>query len=187
MKNLTYIFLFLIAGVICSVDCFASMATVHSGTDSNGVYYYSITSGDESLTFGGVGILAFRIPSKEIIEIFSTEGWTSAISDNVALWFCTNKNACITDQPVNFSLRSAVNEWTTYNKESEMYPAGKVFGSVYYTNGILYTTDSGTEEMIVSENIVGYESFDFTGPIIPEPTLLFLLVAVPWLIIRRHS
>jgi len=174
MKNLTFIFLILFTGTIGIADCFGAMTYVQSGADSNGVYFYSVTSGDESLTFGGKGILAVRIPSKEVIEIFSTEGWTSTVSENVALWFCTNDNARITDQPVTFSLRSAVNDWTSYDKTSEMYPAGSLFGSVYYTNGILYTTDSETNGMVASENIAGYESFGFIGPVVPEPMLLWL-------------
>jgi len=174
MKNLTFIFLILLIGTIGIADCFGAMTSVQSGTDSNGVYFYSVTSGDESLTFGGQGILAVRIPSKEILETFSTEGWTSAVSENVALWFCTNDNARIADQPTTFSLRSAVSDWTTYDVTSDTYPAGYVFGSVYYTNGNLYTTDSGTNGMVASENIAGYESFGFIGPVVPEPMLLWL-------------
>jgi len=179
MKNLAFIFLILLTGTIGIANCFGAMTSVQSGTDSNGFYFYSVAIGDESLTFGGKGILAVRIPSKEILEIFSTEGWTSAVSENVALWFCTNDNAGITDQPVTFSLRSAVDGWTTYDKTSETYPAGNVFGSVYYTNGNLYTTDSGTNGMISSENIAGYESFGFIGPVVPEPMFIWLAFLLP--------
>jgi len=171
MKNLAFIFLILLIGTVGAANCFGAMTSVQSGTDSNGVYFYSVTSGDELLTFGGKGILAVRIPSKEILEIFSTEGWTSTVSEDVAIWFCTNDNARITEQPVVFSLRSAVDAWTTYDKASEIYPAGNIFGSVYLTNGNLYTTDFGTNGMITSENIAGYESFGFIGPIVPEPEL----------------
>jgi len=184
IKIITFIFLILFAA---AANCFGSMVSVQSGTDSNGVYFYSVTSGDESLTFGGDGILALRVPSQAVQDIFSPAGWTSELSDNVVIWSCTNNDACITDQPVVFSLKSYVTEGTNYSISSDNYPAGKVFGSVYNTNGTLYTPDIDTNDFIASMNIAGYESFDFIGPIIPEPTLLFLLVAVPWMIIRRHS
>ena len=186
-KIITFIFSVLFAVTVIHENCFGTMISVQSGTDSNGVYFYSITSGDEQLTFGGDGILALRIPSKSVQDVFSPAGWTSELSDSVVIWSCTNNDACITDQPIVFSLKSSVAEWTNYSTNSDNYPAGKVFGSVYYTNGTLFTTDIDTNDFIMSINIAGYESFDFIGPIIPEPTLLFLLIAVPSLIIRRHS
>jgi len=186
-KIITFILLILFAAAVIPDNCFGAMISVQSGTDSNGVYFYSIASGDESLTFGGDGILALRIPSQAVQDIFSPAGWTSELSDNVVIWSCTNNDACIIDQPIVFSLKSSVTEWVNYSTNSDNYPAGKVLGSVYNTNGTLYITDIDTNDFIMSINIAGYESFDFIGPIIPEPTLLFLLVAVPCLIIRRHS
>ena len=182
-KIITFIFLILFAA---TVNCFSAMISVQSSTDSNGVYFYSVTSGDESLTFGGDGILALRIPSQAVQDIFSPAGWTSELSDNVVIWSCTNNDACITAHPIVFSLKSSIAEGINYSIGSDNYPAGKVFGSVYNTNGTLYTTDIDTNDFIMSMNIAGYESFDFIGPIIPEPTLL-LLITIPLLIIRRHS
>ncbi|MCK5851850.1 hypothetical protein KAH27_02365 [bacterium] len=186
-RFITLIFSILFVAAIIPDNCFAAMISVQSSTDSNGVYFYSVTSGDEPLTFGGNEILGLRIPSQAVQDIFSPEGWTSELSDNVVIWNCTNSDAYITDQPIVFSLTSSITEGTNYSMSSDNYPAGKVLGSVYNTNGTLYTPGIDTNDFIMSMNIAGYESFNFIGPIIPEPTLLFLLVAVPCLIIRRHS
>ena len=186
IKIITFIFLILFVAAANSVNCNGSMLSVLSSTDSNGVYSYNISVGDESLTFGGSGMLSLQIPSIDIQEIFSPPGWTSAVSDNIAIWVCTNDNAYITTQTATFSLRSSIAVWTNYSTSSAGYPAGKIIGSVYYTNGILYTIDSGTNDYIMSENIAGYESFDFVGPIIPEP-MLFWLAFLYFLISLRRA
>ena len=179
-------FAILLAVTVINNNCFGTMISVQSSTDSNGVYSYSVSLGNEPLTFGGEGSLSMQIPSQYVQDIVSPDGWISELSEDGVMWSCTNNDARITSQPIVFSLKSSIAGWTNYITSSDDYPAGKVIGSVYNTNGTLYTTGIYTNDFIMSMNIVGYESFSFIGPIIPEPTLL-LLITIPLLIIRRHS
>ena len=159
----------------------AGMTTVQSSTDSNGFYSYTLTCGDEPYWFGGdSNVLGISVLSRAIVAIFDPPGWSSSTdtqsritwrrSDGTA-WLC-GTNA------VTFSLTSSIKDPVLYDEpiDSTAYPRGTVVGEVYGTNGILFNAPStnGT----ASANVVGYETFPFVGPAVPEPCLLAALCAL---------
>jgi len=178
LSNKIKIFFLAIAFAFLPRICLASLISIQSNTGSNGVFSYNVSAGNESLTFGGDNMLVTKIPSKGILELDSPAGWTSEVESlETAMWFCTNEVCVLSDNPVNFTINSSIAAWTNYSSESELYPAGMVIGEVYETNGTRYSNNSGTNNVIMSENIVGYEKFSFIGPVVPEPfpALIFSL------------
>ena len=63
-------------------------------------------------------------------------------------------------------------DWST----TGMYPRGWVLGEVFTTNNTLYAPV--TSNAVTSANVVGYARFALTGPLVPEPAGVLLLLGI---------
>ena len=157
-----------------------------SETDGSGLFSYTCTKGDEPFLFGlenGSG--GISIKSYGVLEVYNPPGWTSEIATNGFIsWSYTNQGIWfIEDIPVTFSVLSSYTNAALYDRSlgDPIYPSGVVGGGVYTTNHI---------GAIGGVAPVGFESFSFLGPAIPEPsTGALLLIALVFCkgIWRVHS
>jgi hypothetical protein len=146
-----------------------------SDTDGNGLFSYTCTKGDEPFLFGledGSGGIAIK--SYGVLEVYNPPGWTSETGTNGYIsWSYTNQGIWfIEDIPVTFSVLSSYTNTILYDRplSDPSYSRGIVFGGVYTTN---HTGAAGGSVP------VGFESFSFLGPAIPEPsTGALLLIAL---------
>jgi len=173
---------------VLALSAEAAMINVQSGTDGTGLYFYTLSCGDEPYWFGGdSNILAVSVASLAILGISTPPGWSSSTDiQNRITWRRTDGAPwlCGTNA-VTFSLTSAIHTacWYTGPLDSAEFPCGTVVGEVYGTNGILFRASStnGT----ASANVVGYETFISVGPV-PEPYLLAALCVLLFGFARRH-
>ncbi|NLF39466.1 hypothetical protein GX586_08475 [bacterium] len=148
------------------------MLSVHSATDSNGVFTYSITRGaDDALWGGGSGALTIIIPSFGVLTTYDPPGWTSSMAapDVVAWNYASTGTWLVSTMAATLSLQSASAVPVEYDSiaPGAEYGQGTLLGDVYTTNGAFY--QSGSTSEVCSVNVAGYERFAFIGPALPEP------------------
>ncbi len=168
--------IFALAFVICCVNfLFGNLVSVISSNDGNGLFTYTVSSADEPYYFGGdTNLLKIIIPSAAVVSTSNPPGWYSTIDiHNTVTWRCTNSFLWYIDGASRkFSLLSSFPETCVYTGSF----AGLVQGEIYNTNYSLYV--SGATNAVVSQNVVGYEHFDFEGPAVPESGLLVWFIAL---------
>jgi len=174
MKKLFIIFttIFLFSSMLTR----ANLISVISSHDGTGMFTYSVSSSSSPFYFGGdSNMLKVVIPSAGVMETYSPDGWYSTVdASNIVTWLCTNSSSRYIDEsPLEFKIESIYKHSTNYSGHAgTLWQKGYVAGEVYDTNYFLYS--SVTTNGVASINVVGYEKFEFTGPMIPEPALLII-------------
>jgi len=150
-----------------------SLVSVISSNNGSGLFTYKISANEEPYFFGGdTNLLKIVIPSEGVISTFDPPGWTSVIDINdTVIWKCTNSALWYVDNSAHeFSLQSSFLLVTNYIGTD----MGFVQGEIYNTNYSLY--NSAPTNATASINTVGYERFEFEGPMIPEPCFYLLFI-----------
>ena len=162
---------------ICNI-CNGSLISVESYTDSNGFFRYTVNKGNEPFLFGGASNLCFQVQSYSASIIYDPFGWQSTMNaSGLISWKFTNQIATTIDLPIQFSMQCDVIDFVNYDQmeQSANYPLGIIFGDVYNTNNTIFSPAGGTT-FSSSVNVVGYERFEFVGPVIPEPSLYLVAI-----------
>ena len=179
MKTLLIILTIFIIGFSNSTS--ANLVSVASINDGSGLFTYKISAGADPYFFGGnTNFLKIVIPSKGVISTIDPPGWVSEINNDIVTWKCTNSALDYIDYTtIDFSLQSSMIFATNYSV-SDM---GFVQGEIYNTNHTLYS--SGSTNELFSINTVGFEYFNISGPVVPEPIIFSLFVFL--FLIRAYS
>lgn len=178
MKTLI-IFLTMFVIVFSNISA-GSLVSVISSNNGSGLFTYKISADDEPYFFGGnTNLLKIVIPSEAVISTIDPPGWLSEVGANdTVTWKCTNSTLWYVDNTTReFSLQSSYSLVTNYTG----IDMGFAQGEIYNTNYSLYS--EGTTNGISSVNVVGYEQFEFEGPMIPEPC--YLLFIIYYLLMRK--
>jgi MYXO-CTERM domain-containing protein len=158
-----------------AATCSGSMIAVDSSNDGGGLFSYVVTRGADPYLFGGMSSSLFiRVPSYGVVDTFDPPGWQSITTDPHTVTWQYLGTWVLDNETVTCQLQSVSSSGITYDQldPAASYPQGYVMGDVYDTNHQLYTSSGGGD--VTSINIVGYERFSFTGPVIPEPALALL-------------
>jgi len=164
----------------------AAMISVDSSHDGGGLFSYVVTRGADPYLFGGMSSSLFiRVPSYGIVDTFDPPGWQSITTDAHTVTWQYLGTWVLDSEVVTCQLQSVSSSAMTYDEldPAATYPQGYVMGDVYTTNHELYTSSGGGD--VTSINVVGYERFPFTGPLIPEPLFGFAGVLALGLVRRR--
>jgi len=172
-----------------SLPSAANLISIISSNDGMGEFTYSVSADSLQFYFGGnTNILKIVVPSAGVVETHNPDGWYSIVDAyNVVTWLCTNSSSWYIDESLlEFKINSIYPASTNYNgPPGSALPKGYVAGEVYNTNYSLYSSAATNE--LTSINVVGYEKFEFTGPLIPEPIIYSLLIFLPLMLLLRYK
>jgi len=156
-----------------------SSVSVTSSTDGNGLFSYTFNLGTSPYVWGispDNGDIVMQ--SHGILDIISPPGWAATVDANELItWQPTSGTVYVGESPLTFSVLSSYTDSTVYDQwgvEDPTYLAGLIGGSLY--------TISDHQGVAL-----GYETFSFVGPQVPEPSALALGVLALLLVkpIRR--
>jgi len=166
-----------------ATTAFATLATVSSSNDGNGLFSYTFSLGTDPYVWGlanGNGTIALR--SEAVLQIYSPAGWSGTWQpDGWVNWSYTGPGTVFIGEPsLTFSILSESTTAIAYNEplaQEGNFPRGVIGGGAY-----TYPDHTGLA--------VGYESFDFIGPApIPEPATgtLLSIGAISLLALKRRQ
>jgi hypothetical protein len=179
MKNTRGRFLSLVVcaalPLAAALTCSGSMIAVNSSDDGGGLFSYVVTRGADPYLFGGMSSSLFiRVPSYGIVATYDPPGWRSVTTDAHTVTWQYQGTWVLDSEVVTCALQSVSSSAIDYDDldPSGTYPQGYVMGDVYTTNHQLYSSAGGGD--VTSINVVGYERFQFIGPVVPEPAITVL-------------